>query len=57
MRTSSAANDTSLFIDRFQELSDDQRHTLDPLDLLLGPQQLSSQVVGFIQDILLQMRE
>lgn len=35
-----------LLIDRFHELSDDQRHALYPLDLFLRPDELTLQTPG-----------
>lgn len=53
MHTGRAADDTSLLVDRFEELADNQRYALDPLHLLLCTKQFPSQVVGLIKDILL----
>ena len=82
-RTCCRTNDTRLLIDRFQELSNHQWHTLhkhepdqskleegkgrkrregreeeeahlDSLDLLLSSKQFTSQVVGLVDDVLLQ---
>jgi hypothetical protein len=51
--TCGAPDDTSPLVDRFEELANDERHRLNPLHLLLRSEQLSSEVVCLIADVLL----
>jgi hypothetical protein len=46
------ALDDTLLVDRFHELPYDERHTLDPLDLLLCAHQLPLQTPLLIFDVL-----
>lgn len=54
MHTGGASNDTSLLVYRFQELPNNQRHTLDPLDLFLRAQQLPPQIMRLVEDVFLE---
>eukprot|EP01139_Manchomonas_bermudensis_P015150 Amastigsp_a509598_547.p3 type:complete len:126 gc:universal Amastigsp_a509598_547:911-1288(+) len=46
------AHNSIVFVDHFQKLTDGQRHTLDALDLLLGTQELSLEVLLLDADVL-----
>jgi hypothetical protein len=50
------AHDARVRVYHLQELADDQRHRLDALDLLLGAQQLTLQVLLLLLDVLLLRR-
>ena len=53
VRTSGRSYDTPLLIDGLEELTNDQRNRLNPLDFLLCSDQFMAQIVGFISDIFL----
>lgn len=50
---SGTSNNGSSFINGFEELANDQRNRLDPLNFFLCSQKLSPQVLGLVTDILL----
>jgi hypothetical protein len=46
-------NDSSVVIDRFEELSNHERYRLDALDFFLGSEKLSLEVAGLVFDVVL----
>lgn len=53
VRTRRRADDASDTVDRFEELADDERDGFDPFDFFLGTEEFSTEVVGFVEDVLL----
>ena len=51
--TSGRANYAIILINHLHELADNQRHRLDPLDLFLGPKELTLEILLLVLDVLL----
>lgn len=47
------ADDSIVLVDHLHELADDERHRLDPLDLLLGAEVLALQILQLVLHVLL----
>ena len=47
------AHNPVVLVDHLHELPDDERHRLDPLDLLLGAEELALQILQLVLDVLL----
>jgi len=46
------SNDAIVLVDHFHELADDERHRLDPLDLLLRAEELALEILLLVLDVL-----
>lgn len=51
IRAGGGANNPVVLINHLHELANNERHRLDPLDLLLGPKKLAFEILLFILDV------